>query len=66
MTDTYSLHVGESSAERCRDGESRKRNIALGLATEEEYEKMATAWEQWIAAEDGSLGIMNGELIIRK
>lgn len=57
---------GGSLAARCQDGEFRKKGLEMGIATAEEFEEMAAAWGEWVGTEDGSLGIMNGELIIRK
>jgi hypothetical protein len=53
-------------AERSRQGQARVKAIELGLATEEEMDEMATSWEEWSETDGASLGIMNGELIIKK
>lgn len=38
----------------------------MGIATEGDFEEMAVAWEEWMKADDGSLGIVNGEILIQK
>lgn len=58
--------LGESIIQRCREGEFRKKGLEMGIATEDEFEQMAVDWGKWIDAEDGSLGLVNGELIIKK
>jgi len=40
--------------------------LQLGLATREELDEMAEAWDQWIKTEDACHGSMHGEVIIRK
>lgn len=52
--------------QRVQEGPMRKRSLELGFATEEQMDAMATAWEKWIEVDDSSLGIMNGEVIVRK
>ena len=39
--------------------------LAYGLATPDELEEVAAAWRRWAAADDGWLGMMHGELLIR-
>jgi hypothetical protein len=39
--------------------------VAYGLATPDELEGIARAWLRWAAADDGWLGMMHGELLIR-
>lgn len=43
-----------------------KKALAMGLATEEELEAMAIAWEEWADAEDGCYASMHGEVLITK
>lgn len=53
-------------AERVRTGEMRKKALEEKVATEAELDAMAEAWDEWIAAEDGCLGCLNGEILIKK
>ena len=43
-----------------------KKAREMGIATMEECEEMAKAWEEWVATEDASYGSMHGEILIRK
>ncbi|CCC11148.1 hypothetical protein SMACR_03852 [Sordaria macrospora] len=57
---------GESMIERLRTGQMRQKGIELGLTTEEGVEEMVEGWKRWIEREDAMLGIVNGEVIVRK
>jgi hypothetical protein len=52
--------------ERLRTGQMREKGIEMGLTTEEGIEEMIKAWEEWIETDDATLGIMNGEVIVKK
>ena len=39
--------------------------LEYGLATEDELADIAAAWLRWGAADDGWLGMLHGELVIR-
>lgn len=39
--------------------------MAYGLATPDQLEELAEAWRTWRDADDGWLGMMHGELLIR-
>ena len=54
-------------AQRLREGGMRQKAMEIGLVTsEEETEAMALAWEDWVKAEDGCFGNMNGEILITR
>ncbi|KAF7546298.1 hypothetical protein G7046_g9337 [Stylonectria norvegica] len=57
---------GGAMAERIRGGNMRFKAVEMGIATEEDIETMAKAWEEWSEIGDASLGIMNGEVIVEK
>ncbi|SMQ52469.1 unnamed protein product [Zymoseptoria tritici ST99CH_3D7] len=57
---------GWAIAARCREGPMRGKAVEEGWAREEEMDGMARAWDEWVEAEDGVWGLMNGEVIIRK
>ncbi|KAL1857539.1 hypothetical protein Daus18300_010297 [Diaporthe australafricana] len=46
----------------------RLRGIGLSskLATEEDLQEMVAAWEEWATADDAILGMLHGEILIRK
>ncbi|ROV90139.1 hypothetical protein VPNG_09787 [Cytospora leucostoma] len=49
-----------------RGGRLREVGLSAKLATEEDLEEMATAWEEWAENEQAILGMMHGEILIRK
>ncbi|KAL2128195.1 hypothetical protein VTI74DRAFT_9531 [Chaetomium olivicolor] len=57
---------GNAMIERLRSGQMREKGMELGLTTEEGVEEMIKAWEEWIETPDATLGIMNGEVIVKK
>lgn len=57
---------GEAMIERLRTGQMRKKGIELGLTTEETVEEMVKGWKEWMERGDATLGIVNGEVIVRK
>ncbi|EMC91084.1 hypothetical protein BAUCODRAFT_80451 [Baudoinia panamericana UAMH 10762] len=57
---------GGTMLERIKHGGMRTMALQHNLATESDMDEMARDWEAWIAAEDGVLGLMHGEILIRK
>ncbi|KAK7739672.1 hypothetical protein SLS53_005639 [Cytospora paraplurivora] len=49
-----------------RGGRLREVGLDAKFATEEDLEEMATAWEEWAENEDAILGMMHGEILVRK
>ncbi|KAK5046182.1 hypothetical protein LTR84_008639 [Exophiala bonariae] len=49
-----------------RGGSLREKALKHGLGTEDDFEKMANAWEKWAKTEDASLAMLNGEILIQK
>ena len=58
--------AGEAMIGRLRTGQMRDQGLELGITTEEGIEEMIKGWEEWIEAGDATLGIMNGEVIVKK
>ena len=56
----------EAMIQEVRDGMIRKAGLQLKLATETDMEEMAQAWQEWAEAEDSSLALMHGEILIQK
>ncbi|KAK4096352.1 hypothetical protein N658DRAFT_501689 [Parathielavia hyrcaniae] len=52
--------------ERLRTGQMRSKGIEMGITTEEAIESMIKAWREWIETEDTTLGIVNGEVTIKR
>lgn len=51
--------------QRLQTGDMRTRAVEKGLASDAELDEMMTVWEKWMNCEDGTFGLMQGELIIR-
>lgn len=49
-------------------GKGRLRSVGLssGFATEDDLQEMAAAWEEWAGADGAILGMLHGEILIRK
>jgi SAM-dependent methyltransferase len=56
---------GRSWAGRATASAFAEQAVAYGLASPRELEAIAGAWLEWAAADDGWLGMMHGELLIR-
>ena len=56
---------GSSWAGRATASSFAEQALAHGLATRDELEQVAAAWLRWAAADDGWLGMLHGELLIR-
>ena len=56
---------GTSWAGRATSSAFAEQAVAYGLATPDELQEIAAAWLRWAAADDGWLGMLHGELLIR-
>ncbi|WP_369131004.1 methyltransferase domain-containing protein [Modestobacter roseus] len=56
---------GTSWAGRATASAFAEQAVAYGLATPAELQEVAEAWLAWAAADDGWLGMLHGELLIR-
>ena len=56
---------GDSWAGRATASSFAEQAVAYGLATPAELEEIAAAWRRWRDADDGWLGMLHGELLIR-
>ena len=56
---------GSSWAGRATASAFAEQAVAYGLASEAELSEIADAWLAWAASDDGWLGMMHGELLIR-
>lgn len=52
--------------DQLRGGRLRTAGLATKLATEAELDGMAATWEQWAQTDGAILGMIQGEIIIRK
>lgn len=60
------LACGSQFRDRLKTGNMRETVLEAKLATEQELDSFMRAWEAWMAAEDGVLGMMSGEILITK
>jgi 2-polyprenyl-3-methyl-5-hydroxy-6-metoxy-1,4-benzoquinol methylase len=56
---------GNSWAGRATASAFAEQAVAYGLASADELSEVAAAWRRWRDADDGWLGMMHGELLIR-
>ncbi|MGK5111549.1 MULTISPECIES: methyltransferase domain-containing protein [unclassified Geodermatophilus] len=56
---------GASWAGRATASSFAEQAVSYGLATPGGLEELAAAWRRWAAADDGWLGMLHGELLIR-
>ena len=56
---------GGSWAGRATTSSFAEQAVAYGLATTDDLADIAAAWLRWAAADDGWLGMLHGELLIR-
>jgi len=56
---------GNSWAQRATASSFAEQAVSYELATPADLDEVAAAWLRWAAADDGWLGMMHGELLIR-
>ncbi|MGZ4539682.1 MAG: class I SAM-dependent methyltransferase [Blastococcus sp.] len=56
---------GNSWAGRATASAFAEQSLEYGLATQDELAGIASAWLRWAASDDGWLGMLHGELLIR-
>ncbi len=56
---------GRSWAARATASAFAEQAVGYGLATPGELHELAAAWLRWAAADDGWLGFLHGELLVR-
>jgi hypothetical protein len=44
----------------------REKALKFGLGTENDFEEMAKAWEEWARRDDASLAMLQVEILIQK
>ena len=49
-----------------RNGSLHDKALQFGLGTENKFEDMAKAWEEWAEREDASLAMLHGEILVQK
>lgn len=51
---------------RLQTGQMRDKGLEMGITTVQDIEDMIKAWREWIRTEGATLGLMNGEVIVKK
>ncbi|KAF2489896.1 S-adenosyl-L-methionine-dependent methyltransferase [Lophium mytilinum] len=52
--------------DQLRGGSLREKALKFGLGTENDFEEMAKAWEEWAKRDDASLAMLHGEILVQK
>jgi len=52
--------------DQLRGGSLREKALKFGLGTENDFEEMAKAWEEWAKRGDASLAMLHGEILVQK
>ncbi|KAF3920968.1 Cycloartenol-C-24-methyltransferase [Dactylellina cionopaga] len=52
--------------DQLRGGSLREKALKFGLGTENDFEEMAKAWEEWAKRDDATLAMLNGEILVEK
>jgi len=52
--------------DQLRGGSMREKALKFGLGTENDFEEMAKAWEEWAKRDDASLAMLHGEILVQK
>lgn len=58
--------VAQGMVDALSKGRLRSVGLGSGLATEDDLKEMAAAWEEWASADGAILGMLHGEILIRK
>lgn len=57
---------GQSMADRIKHGQMRQKAVEFGIMKDEEAEGMYNAWIEWKNSDEGTMGMMNGEILAFK
>lgn len=60
------IGAAQAMVDQLRQGRLRSIGLSTKLSTEEDLDEMAEAWQKWAEAEGAILGMMHGEILIRK
>jgi 2-polyprenyl-3-methyl-5-hydroxy-6-metoxy-1,4-benzoquinol methylase len=52
--------------DQLRGGSLREKALKFGLGTENDFEEMAKAWEEWAKRDDASLAMLQWEILVQK
>ena len=63
---TMAMFSADGIVNIIRGGRIREGGLKSELATENDLEEMARAWEEWVEKDEATLGMMQGEILIQK
>ena len=49
-----------------RGGSLREKALKFGLGSENDFEEMALAWEEWAKKDDACLAMLHGEILLQR
>lgn len=58
--------AAQGMVDALQKGRLRSVGLSSKLATEDDLQEMAAAWEEWASADGAILGMMQGEILVRK
>lgn len=58
--------LAQGLCDQLRGGSLREKALKFGLGTENDFEEMAKAWEEWATRDDASLAMLHGGILIQK
>lgn len=58
--------IAQGMADALSKGRLRSIGLSSKLATEDDLQEMVAAWEEWATADGAILGMLHGEILIRK
>jgi len=58
--------LAQGLCDQLRGGSLRGKALKFGLGTENDFEEMAKAWEEWAKRDDASLAMLHGEVLVQK
>jgi SAM-dependent methyltransferase len=58
--------LAQGLCDQLRGGGLRDKALKFGLGTENDFEEMAQAWEEWVKRDDASLAMLHGEILVQK
>lgn len=60
------MHIVQGMLDAMQHGRLRSVGLQAKLVTEDDLEEMIGAWKEWLKADGAILGMMHGEILIRK
>ncbi|PMD16470.1 S-adenosyl-L-methionine-dependent methyltransferase [Hyaloscypha hepaticicola] len=65
-TPSEKKHCSQGLCDQLRGGSLREKALKFGLGSENDFEEMAKAWEEWAEREDACLAMLHGEILVQK